>query len=100
MTLREDAEVIGTGGAGDHAGAGTGVVSARLIAGVDRLSREGRAEQSVPLDQAPTVTALCETLGVDVGIIGLVLVNGVHGDIASALHDGDEVSLFPPVGGG
>jgi len=46
------------------------------------------------------VAALCESLGLPSGAVGLVLVNGVHGDASTVLRDGDEVSLFAPVGGG
>jgi sulfur-carrier protein len=75
-------------------------VTARLFAGLERLGREAGAEQRVAVSGAPTVRALCEALGLDAGIVGLVLVNGVHADLASGLQAGDEVSLFPPVGGG
>jgi molybdopterin converting factor small subunit len=49
---------------------------------------------------AATVTDLCESIGLPAGVAGLVLVNGVHAEAGTPLHDGDEVSLFPPVGGG
>jgi len=81
-------------------GGASPVIVARLFAGLDRLSRQGGVEQRVPAVKATSVTALCEALGLAVGVVGLVLVNGTHGDLATALHDGDEVSLFPPVGGG
>lgn len=77
-----------------------GTVEARLFAGLEARTRDGRAEQRVPLADAPTVAALCEALGLAAGAAGLILVNGVHGDAATALRDGDVVSLFPPVGGG
>jgi molybdopterin converting factor small subunit len=77
-----------------------GTVVARLFAGLEARTPDGRAEQSVPLVRAATVAALCEALGLAPGAAGLILVNGVHGDASTVLHDGDEVSLFPPVGGG
>lgn len=77
-----------------------GAVTARLFAGLERQSRERRAVRRVPLARAATVAALCETLGLPSGVAGLMLVNGVHADPATRLADGDEVSLFPPVGGG
>jgi molybdopterin converting factor small subunit len=79
---------------------GVAAVTARLFAGLERLTRDGRAEQRVSLAQAPTVAALCEALGLARGAAGLLLVNGVHGEETTTLRDGDEVSLFPPVGGG
>jgi molybdopterin converting factor small subunit len=87
-------------GVTDRTVTASAAVTARLFAGLERLTRKGGAEQRVPLAQAPTVTALCEALGLAVGVVGLVLVNGVHGDVETSLHGGDEVSLFPPVGGG
>jgi molybdopterin converting factor small subunit len=75
-------------------------VTARLFAGLESLARGGGAEQPLPLSLAPTVAALCETVGLAAEAIGLVLVNGVHAEAATPLHPGDEVSLFPPVGGG
>lgn len=77
-----------------------GTVEARLFAGLEAHTRDGRVERRVPLAAAPTVAALCEALGLAPGAAALILVNGVHGDLATALRDGDTVSLFPPVGGG
>jgi molybdopterin converting factor small subunit len=77
-----------------------GTVVVRLFAGLEAQTREGRSEQSVPLAAAPTVAALCEALGLATGAAGLILVNGVHGAGDVALRDGDQVSLFAPVGGG
>jgi len=75
-------------------------VTARLFAGLEGLARERRAEWRVPVGGAETVTDLCESIGLPAGVAGLVLVNGVHAEAGTPLHDGDEVSLFPPVGGG
>ncbi len=77
-----------------------GTVEARLFAGLETRARDGRAEWRVPLAQAPTVAALCEAIGLAAGAAGLVLVNGLHGEPSTGLHDGDEVALFPPLGGG
>jgi sulfur-carrier protein len=95
MAMENDGE------GGRAAGGGTAaVVTARLFAGLEGLARERRAEAAVPTAQAPTVAALCESLGVPLGAVGLVLVNGVHAALESELRSGDDVSLFPPVGGG
>ena len=91
------AQTSGDGGRADGVGQ---VVTARLFAGLEGLARERRSEWRVPADEVATVTDLCESVGLPAGVVGLVLVNGVHADAATALHDGDEVSLFPPVGGG
>lgn len=77
-----------------------GSVTARLFAGLEERVRDGRAEARVPLASAPTVAALCDALGLPRGATGLVLVNGLHAGLDTPLSDGDEVALFPPVGGG
>lgn len=76
------------------------LVTVHLFAGLEHRTRDGATEQRVPLVRAATVGALCDELGLDRSAAGLILVNGVHGDAATSLADGDEVSLFPPVGGG
>ena len=75
-------------------------VVARLFAGLERTTRDGRAEQRLPLDEAGTVAALFEALGLDGRAAGLVLVNGLHAGDATRLKPGDEVAIFPPLGGG
>jgi len=97
---RREAEGLGYDACVKTDGRQGGTVEARLFAGLETRTRDGRVEQRVPLVEASTVAALCETVGLAAGAAGLILVNGVHGDPATALHDGDEVSLFPPVGGG
>ena len=39
-------------------------------------------------------------VGIGVGELGIVLVNGRHAPVGQALQEGDAVSLFPLVGGG
>ncbi len=90
----------GTAGAAGGSAPAGGVVTAHLFAGLETLTRDGRAERTVSLARAPTVAALCDAIGLVREAAGLVLVNGVHGHLTTALHDGDEVSLFAPVGGG
>jgi molybdopterin synthase sulfur carrier subunit len=75
-------------------------VTVRLFAGLERRSRDGRPDVVVPAALAPTVAALVECLGLPGGAAGLVLVNGLHARPDAALRPGDEVSLFPPLGGG
>jgi molybdopterin converting factor small subunit len=71
----------------------------RLFAGLESHVPEGRAEQQLGTDEAPTVSALLERLGLR-SRAGLVLVNGRHAGVDQALEPGDEVDLFPPLGGG
>ncbi len=85
------------------AGAGQdtpGTVLTRLFAGLERRTREGRAELVLPAAATPTVAALLEAVGLDGRAAGLILVNGLHAEAATALKAGDEVAIFPPLGGG
>jgi molybdopterin converting factor small subunit len=89
-----------TGGGGGRVGGAEPAVTARLFAGLEALVRERRHEWRVSVTDAATVTELCASIGLPPGVVGLILVNGVHADTETPLRDGDEVSLFPPVGGG
>jgi len=74
--------------------------SVTLFAGLERDSHEGRTALEVAPGDAPTVAALTAFLGLGPGVAGLVLVNGLHAAAEQRLHGGDEVALFPPLGGG
>ena len=54
----------------------------------------------MPIAEAPTVAALLERLGLPPAAAGLRLVNGLHARLDETLRPGDDVSLFPPLGGG
>jgi len=71
----------------------------RLFAGLERDVPGGGAERRLAVAEAPSVASVLERLGLK-GRAGLVLVNGVHADLTRALSAGDEVDLFPPIGGG
>ena len=76
----------------------TGIV-VRLFAGLERDVPGAGAERRLTAAEAPSVAAVLESLGLQ-GRAGLVLVNGVHAGPAQSLTSGDEVDLFPPIGGG
>jgi len=78
----------------------TNTITARLFAGLEAQTAERRTEYSFPAAEAPTVGAVFERLGLAPGATGIVLVNGVHAGGDRVLESGDEVSLFPPLGGG
>ncbi len=77
-----------------------GNISVRLFAGLEQRARERRTVWEFPCADAPTVAAVARALGLAPGAAGLVLVNGLHATADTPLAAGDEVSLFPPVGGG
>ncbi len=72
----------------------------RLFAGLESRTRDARTALEVAPADAPTVGKLTARLGLAPGATGLVLVNGLHAPADQELRAGDEVSLFPPLGGG
>ncbi|HTX67623.1 MAG TPA: MoaD/ThiS family protein [Thermoleophilia bacterium] len=78
----------------------SGTFSVRLFAGLELRAREQRTAWQFTPAEAGTIGAVTEALGLEPGAAGLVLVNGVHAGPDRALGPGDEVALFPPLGGG
>jgi molybdopterin synthase sulfur carrier subunit len=78
----------------------TDTISARLFAGLEAQTAERRTQHSFLPTETPDVGAVLERLGLQPGATGIVLVNGVHAGADRVLEPGDEISLFPPVGGG
>jgi molybdopterin converting factor small subunit len=76
------------------------IISVRLFAGLELRARERRAAYELAPADVPTVADLAGVLGLAPGAAGLVLVNGVHATPDRSLAAGDEVALFPPLGGG
>ncbi len=75
-------------------------ISVRLFAGLELAARERRAQYRFSAAELATVADLMDALGLQPGVAGLVLVNGLHASVRQKLAPGDEVSLFPPLGGG
>ncbi len=77
-----------------------GTISVRLFAGLELRARERRTAYELDPREAPTIEAVTGVIGLEPGAAGLVLVNGVHAGAGQTLGPGDEVALFPPLGGG
>ncbi len=75
-------------------------ITARLFAGLEAQTAERRTEYAFLPAETPTVGAVFARLGLARGVTGIVLVNGMHAKGDRVLEPGDEVSLFPPLGGG
>ena len=73
-------------------------ISIRLFASLNRYTPD--TPDSYPVRPGTTVRDLMEQLGVPVTEAKLIFVNGVKGDLSSALNGGERVGIFPPVGGG
>ena len=54
----------------------------------------------VELPDGATVGQLVNRLGLPADHVRVVFVNGISRDESHPLSDGDEVGMFPPVGGG
>ena len=78
----------------------TDVITVRLFAGLEARTPERRASYAFALSDAATVGDVAVRLGLEPGATGIILVNGLHARADQALAAGDEVSLFPPLGGG
>ena len=78
----------------------TDTITARLFAGLETQTATRLTQHAFPLIETPTVGAVVARLGLEPGATGIVLVNGVHAAANQALAPGDEISLFPPLGGG
>jgi molybdopterin synthase sulfur carrier subunit len=55
---------------------------------------------SVELPDGATLEHLIQELGLPENEVKVIFVNGIAHDQAHSLANGDEVALFPPVGGG
>ncbi len=75
-------------------------ITVKLFAGLELRARERRTSYEFAPADAPTVADVVSSLGLEPGAAGLVLVNGLHATAGQQLVAGDEVSLFPPLGGG
>jgi sulfur-carrier protein len=57
-------------------------------------------EESLQLPADATVALVMRELAVPETVVTLIFVNGRHASLDTALSDGDNVALFPPIGGG
>ncbi|MFZ5799549.1 MAG: MoaD/ThiS family protein [Desulfobulbus sp.] len=63
--------------------------------------RIGRCKQeSREYDSPVTVRDIVEELGIPAPEVGIIFINGRNADMDQALAEGDNLSLFPLVGGG
>ena len=76
------------------------MINVKLFAGLELRARERRTAYAFAPSDVPTIAAVTHALGIAPGAAGLGLVNGRHATAERELAAGDEVSLFPPLGGG
>lgn len=61
--------------------------------------REGRGKY-LEIDNVENGKELIEKLQIKEEDIAIFFINGLHAQLDSQLKPGDEVALFPPIGGG
>ena len=54
----------------------------------------------VQVDPDTTIEQLYKNLGIPIEEIKLAYVNGIYREPEYILNDGDEIGIFPPIGGG
>lgn len=63
--------------------------------------RTGRFVEEVrEVGPGATARAVAERLGLPMGLVGIVLIGGVHARLDDPLADGDELALLPQMEGG
>ncbi|MFO7838451.1 MAG: MoaD/ThiS family protein [Desulfosalsimonadaceae bacterium] len=77
-------------------------IEVHLYATLARFLPPGAAEKTcwMELSGGEGVAGIIKRLGIPANSVKLIFVNGMHAPKDAALHDGDRVGLFPPVGGG
>jgi molybdopterin converting factor small subunit len=75
-------------------------ITVRLFGGLDERVGRSVAQAAASAASAVSVGDLVAGLELPPAAVGLILVNGLHGTLSSPLKAGDEVALFPHIGGG
>jgi molybdopterin converting factor small subunit len=77
-------------------------IEVRLFANLAQMlppgSQNKRAKMTV--ENGTTIGGLLNILKINHGITKILMVNGVQKVIETELHEGDVVSVFPPIAGG
>jgi molybdopterin synthase sulfur carrier subunit len=73
-------------------------VQLKLFASLSKFSP--RNPDRFSISPGETVGAMLKRLGVPLDDVRLIFLDGVKGEITSALQGGERVGVFPPVGGG
>jgi molybdopterin converting factor small subunit len=59
----------------------------------------GKASE-IPIEPGTSISMLYQILGIPEDEVKLAYVNGIYCESDSILKDGDEIGIFPPIGGG
>jgi len=76
-------------------------IERRLFASLSRyLPEEWKGSPVVEVPEGMTAKNLLEKIGVPLGAVKVIFINGVHASGDEVIGDGDRVGVFPPVAGG
>ncbi|PKM82535.1 MAG: hypothetical protein CVU89_03250 [Firmicutes bacterium HGW-Firmicutes-14] len=79
-------------------------ITVRLFAGLrcenKRLECFGKNDFEHVLSQEMNLEEFLNCIGVSVQVAKIIFVNGLFKPLTYVLRDADEISIFPPIGGG
>ncbi len=79
-------------------------ITVRLFAGLrcenEELESFGKNDFEHILNQEMNLEEFLNYIGISIDVAKIILVNGLFEPLTYVLRDTDEISIFPPVGGG
>ena len=78
------------------------IIELRLFASLARYLPDKSDGRSFTMEVhgGTTVKDILEKVGVPLGEVKLIFLNGIRSEMESSLKDGDRLGVFPPVAGG
>jgi len=64
------------------------------------LRHERFSEIEVEIDRVADVDFILDEYSLKREDVAIVFINGKHADYKTTINDGDDIALFPPIGGG
>ena len=64
------------------------------------LRKERFDEKDLEIDNGSDIEYLLKKIQLKKEEIAIIFINGKHADLNTVISDGDDIALFPPIGGG
>jgi len=64
------------------------------------LRKERFDEKNFEIDSGSDIEYLLKKIQLKKDEIAIIFINGKHADLNTIINDGDDIALFPPIGGG
>ena len=64
------------------------------------LRKERFDEKNFEIDSGSDIEYLLKKIQLKKEEIAIIFINGKHADLNTIINDGDDIALFPPIGGG